>query len=41
MIQKLITEMDQGKTLFKLRMEKAEAGCSNTSKVYNHLYDQS
>uniref|UniRef100_A0A9I9DNE2 Kinesin motor domain-containing protein n=1 Tax=Cucumis melo TaxID=3656 RepID=A0A9I9DNE2_CUCME len=29
----LSEEMDQGKTLFKLRMEKAEAGCSNTSKV--------
>ncbi|XP_038875671.1 kinesin-like protein KIN-12C [Benincasa hispida] len=26
-------EMDQGKTPFKLRMEKAEAGCNNTSKV--------
>ncbi|XP_011656324.1 kinesin-like protein KIN-12C isoform X2 [Cucumis sativus] len=29
----LSEEMDQGKTPFKLRMEKAEAGCSNNSKV--------
>ncbi|CAK9328894.1 unnamed protein product [Citrullus colocynthis] len=29
----LSEEMDQGKTPFKLRMEKAEAGCNNTSQV--------
>lgn len=36
-----MTEMDQGKTSFKLRMEKAEAGCNNTSQVFNNFYGQS